>query len=68
MRLTVATEREDDGRWIAEVIGLPGAMRYGQTRADAVGKAAVLALRVLAERIETGEEPLELIEIRFAGA
>lgn len=59
---------EDDGRWIAEVIGLPGAMTYGQTRADAISKAAALALRVLAERIETGEEPLELIEIRFAGA
>ena len=66
MRLTVAAEREDDGRWIAEVIGLPGTMRYGQTRADAVSKAAALALRVLAERIEAGEEPLEPIEIRVA--
>ena len=68
MRFTVATERKDDGRWIAEVIGLPGAMRYGQTRADAISKAAALALRVLAERIEAGEEPLELTEIRFAAA
>lgn len=66
MRFTVATEREDDGRWIAEVIDLPGAMRYGQTRADAISKAATLALRVLANRIEAGEESLEPIEIRFA--
>ncbi len=68
MRFTVETEREDDGRWIAEVIGLPGVMRYGQTQADAISKAEALALRVLAERIEAGEEPLEPIEIRFAAA
>jgi len=66
MRFTIETEREQDGRWIAEVIGLPGVMKYGETRADAIGKAEALALRVLAERIEAGEEPLESIEIRFA--
>lgn len=68
MRLTIETEREQDGRWIAEVIGLPGVMKYGQTRTDAIGKAEALALRVLAERIEAGEEPLESIEIRFTVA
>lgn len=68
MRFTIETEREQDGRWIAEVIGLPGVMKYGETRADAIGKAEALALRVLAERIEAGEEPLESIEIRFAAA
>ena len=68
MRFTVETEREYDGRWIAEVIGLPGVMKYGRTRADAIGKAEALAIRVLAERIEAGEEPLEPIEIQFAAA
>ena len=68
MRLTIETEREEDGRWIAEVVGLPGVMKYGQTRDDAIGKAEALALRVLAERIEAGDEPLESIEIRFAAA
>lgn len=68
MRFTLETEREDDGRWMAEMIGLHGVMRYGQTRADAVSKAEALALRVLAERIEAGEKPPELIQIRFAAA
>ncbi len=68
MRFTIETEQEEDGRWIAEVVGLPGVMKYGQTRADAIGKAEALALRVLAERIEAGDEPLESIEIRFATA
>ncbi len=68
MRFTIETEREEDGLWIAEVVGLPGVMKYGQTRAEAIGKAEALALRVLAERIEVGDEPLESIEIRFAAA
>ncbi len=68
MRFTIETEREEDGRWIAEVVGLPGVMKYGQTRADAIGKAEALALRVLAERIEAGDEALQSIEIRFAAA
>ena len=67
MRFTIETEREGDGRWIAEAIALPGVMKYGQTQADAIGKAEALALCVLAERIDAGEEPFESIEIRFAG-
>ena len=55
MRFTIKAEREQDARWIAEVVGLPGVMKYGETRADAIGKAEALALRVLAERIEAGE-------------
>ena len=52
---TVETEREEDGRWIAEVIEIPGAMTYGSTATDATAKAQALALRVLAERLELGE-------------
>lgn len=68
MHFTIETEQEVGGRWIAEVIGLPGVMKYGQTRADAIGKVEALTLRVLAERIEVGEQPPESIEIRFAAA
>ena len=52
----VDVEREDDGRWIAEVTDLPGALAYGKTRDEAVAHAQALALRVLAERLEHGEE------------
>lgn len=54
-RLVVQLEQEEDGRWIAEVQGIPGALVYGPTRADALGRAQALALRVLADRLEHGE-------------
>ena len=56
LTLTIEAEREVDGRWIAEVMEIPGAMAYGDTRKDAVAKAQALALRVIAERIERGED------------
>lgn len=59
-RLVVEIEREDDGRWIAEVLGLPGVLAYGQTRDEAVARAEALALRVLADRLEHGEVVPEL--------
>jgi len=52
----VEIERESDGRWIAEVPDLPGVMTYGASREEAVTRAQALALRVLAERLEHGEE------------
>lgn len=55
MDLTIETEQEDDGRWLAEVPELPGVMAYGATRDEAMAKAQVLALRVMAERLEHGE-------------
>ena len=58
--LKVETERETDGRWIAEVTALPGVMTYGATREEAVAKAEALALRVLADRVEHGEAVPEL--------
>jgi predicted RNase H-like HicB family nuclease len=58
--LNVETEREEDGRWIAEIAALPGVMTYGATRAEAVAKAEALALRVLADRVEHGEPVPEL--------
>ncbi len=55
MELTLECEREEDGRWLAEVPELPGVLMYGVSANEAMAKAEVLALRVLAEQIELGE-------------
>ena len=55
MKFTLECEREEDGRWIAEVPQLPGVLAYGISADEAMSKAEVLALRVLAERLEHGE-------------
>lgn len=52
----VELERESDGRWIAEVPELPGVLAYGASREEAVTRAQALSLRVLAERLEHGED------------
>jgi predicted RNase H-like HicB family nuclease len=62
MFLTLNLDREDDGRWIAEVSELPGVMVYGQTQADAMAKVKALSLRILADRIEHGEPVPEMDE------
>jgi predicted RNase H-like HicB family nuclease len=54
---TIDLEREEDGRWIAEVPALPGVLWYGQDRDEAVACVQALALRVIAERLETGKRP-----------
>jgi predicted RNase H-like HicB family nuclease len=58
--MQVEVEREDDGRWIAEVPALPGAMAYGATKEEAVAKVESLVLRVLADKIEHGEDAPEV--------
>lgn len=61
MKLTIETEREDDGRWLAEVPELPGVMAYGVTEDEAAAKAEALALRVIADRLDHGEsKPVDL--------
>lgn len=55
MKFSIECEREEDGRWLAEVPELAGVMAYGGTPEEAMAKAQVLALRVLAERLEHGE-------------
>ena len=55
MKYSIECEREQDGRWLAEVPELPGVLAYGDTVEEAMSKAQVLALRVLAERLEHGE-------------
>lgn len=55
--LKIEIEREEDGRWIADVVDLPGVMAYGDTQELAVRRVEALALRVLADRIEQNESP-----------
>ncbi len=54
--MTIEIEREEDGRWLAEVLELPGVMTYGDSREEAAAHAKALALRVIADRIDQGEE------------
>ena len=68
MHLTIETEQEDDGRWIAEIPQLPGVLAYGATADEASAKAEILALRVLAERLEHGETKPIAISISLAPA
>ena len=63
---TIETEREDDGRWIAEVIELPGVLAYGKTEKEAAAAAQALALRVLADRIEEQREPSDSFTVSVA--
>ena len=61
--LQVEIEREDDGRWIAEVVELPGVLAYGATREEAIERAKALSLRVMADRLEHGEEIPEMGDV-----
>ncbi len=68
MKFTLDCEREDDGRWLAEVSELPGVLAYGSSANEAMAKAEVLALRVLAERLEHGEAQPQEISISLPTA
>jgi predicted RNase H-like HicB family nuclease len=61
--LKIDIEKEEDGRWIAEVSDLPGVLAYGKTREEAIAKVEALALRVIADRIDHGETIPELDEL-----
>ena len=65
---TIQHELEEDGRWIAEVPELPGVLAYGATADEAMAKAEVLALRVLADRLEHKEAKPQSISIGVAAA
>jgi len=68
MTLHIELERETDGRWVAEVPELAGVLAYGSTRDEALGKVQALALRVIAERLEHGEEAPDLLQLTFRAA
>jgi len=61
--MNIEIDREEDGRWIAEVPDLPGVMTYGQSREEAISQVKALALRVLADRLENGESIPDLREV-----
>ena len=63
MNLKIEIDREEDGRWIADVADLPGTSVYGATRDEAVAKAKALALRMIADRLEHREEIPEAAEM-----
>lgn len=64
--LRVELEREEDGRVLASVPDLPGVMAYGATEEDAVRKVKSIALQVLADMIEAGEEVPAPLKVLFA--
>jgi predicted RNase H-like HicB family nuclease len=68
MHFTLEVEREDDGRWLAEVIQLPGALAYGASANEAMARAEAIALRALAERLEHGEATPVAISISLPAA
>jgi predicted RNase H-like HicB family nuclease len=61
--MKIDIEKEEDGRWIAEVSDLPGVLVCGKSREDAISKVEALALRVIADRIDHGETIPELDEL-----
>jgi predicted RNase H-like HicB family nuclease len=68
MTLSVELEREHDGRWLAEVPALPGVLTYEDSRNAALARGQALALRVLAERLEQGEEAPDFVTVSFLAA
>ncbi len=68
MNFHIEYERESDGRWLAEVPEIPGVLTYGKSPEEAMAKAETLALRTLADRIESGENRPMPINIEFVAA
>ncbi|HTO97135.1 MAG TPA: type II toxin-antitoxin system HicB family antitoxin [Myxococcales bacterium] len=67
MTLHVELEREEDGRWLADVVDLPGTMAYGATRDDALTAVEALAFRVIADRVEQRELPRpDMVEFSYS--
>ncbi len=66
MEFEITFDREEDGRWIAEVESLPGVLAYGVTQLEAQLKVLSLALRVLADQIETAENAPDMERLAVA--
>lgn len=66
MALRMEVEREEDGRWIAEVTDLPGVLAYGDSQQKAIDTVKALTLRVIADRIEHGESAPEPVSSIFS--
>jgi predicted RNase H-like HicB family nuclease len=68
LRFNIETERENDGRWIAEIADIPGVLAYGGTENQARANAYALALRVIADRVEKSATVPESISLTCASA
>ncbi|GAB4397361.1 MAG: hypothetical protein OHK0052_19570 [Anaerolineales bacterium] len=68
MKFTIEYEQEEDGRWLAEVLELPGVMVYGNSIENAIARAQALALRVVADRLEHNETVNRVMDIAFVAA
>jgi len=68
VNFSIELERENDGRWLAEIPDLAGVMCYGADRDEAVARVQALALRVIAERLEHREAPAEFLNVAFHAA
>ena len=66
MEFEISFDREEDGRWIAEIESLPGVLAYGATKKEAQSKVQALALRVIADRLEKDQSTA--VSVRFAAA
>lgn len=66
VKLTIELDREEDGRWIAEALELPGVMCYGQTRDEAISNAERLVIEVIADRIAHGEMASAALAVSFS--
>ncbi|WP_347710679.1 type II toxin-antitoxin system HicB family antitoxin [Nodosilinea sp. FACHB-131] len=49
---TIETEQEEEGRWIAEILEIPGALVYAASQQQAVAQVKALALRAIADKLE----------------
>ena len=68
MRVFIELDREDDGRWIAEALELPGVMAYGQSREEAISNTEKLAIEVIADRIQHGELAASSLNVVFSNS
>ena len=65
VKLTIELDREEDGRWIAEALEIPGVMTYGVTRNEAIGNTERLAIEVISDRVAHGELPGSAFNVSF---
>jgi len=67
MKFNIEYELEDDGRWIAEIDIIPGALAYGVSKEDAASKVISIALKEISERIELKNFP-NYLEVSYTTA
>jgi predicted RNase H-like HicB family nuclease len=65
VKLSIEIEQEEDGRWIAEALELPGVMTYGATREEAISNTEKLAIEVIADRVKHRELPPWALNVSF---